>query len=326
MRELSEKDYQSMHGQVSIKSMYEKKKGKEVSLDHFLFTCHDTSKQLSELTHRNQEKHFWPGFEQDLSDLSLEEIIHQMLDWYKKKYPALDFKGVMDIGKMAHVAKSLALFERDFKALVKIKTGEHLEDHLLDQHELAPPWTYLKEHLNNSFSRLGDKIWTYFTWVYGISPPTELVPISDIPPVSRFRYQNHQDNRDRNHNNNNNRHNKLSSHPNHIFPPTQKNRSRPLKKPNDSFNQNQTNGASPKKRHKKPFQQSGEKNRKKEVLALVDEAIEELQTNNLPEILLTPQNSFYRRIQHKYIMDRGFISKSHGKEQKRAVKILARKT
>ena len=189
MREISEKEYQSLHGQVSIKSIYEKKKGKEVSLDHFLFTCYDTTRQLSEIDHRKQNNFTWPGFEEDLSEISLEDGIQEMIVWYKKKYPTLSFKGTMDISKMVNVAKSLAYFERDFKNFVKVKTGEYLEDHLLDQHDLAPPWTYLKQHLNDLFRGVGDKIWTYFTWAYGISPPSEMVNLSDIPPVSRFRYQ-----------------------------------------------------------------------------------------------------------------------------------------
>jgi predicted RNA-binding protein Jag len=42
----------------------------------------------------------------------------------------------------------------------------------------------------------------------------------------------------------------------------------------------------------------------------------------ITELLLKPQNSFLRRIQHQYIVDAGFRSESTGENADRAVKIL----
>ena len=340
MREISEKEYQNLHGQVSIKSIYEKKKGKEVSLDHFLFVCHDTSKQLSELDHRRVGG-YWPGLQEDLSEVALGEGIAQMINWYKHKYPHLNHKGVMDVAKVVHVAKIFAYFEKDFKRFVELKTGECLEDHLLDQYELAPPWTYLKDCLTNSLNQVGSKIWTYFIWAYGISPPSEVVHISEVPPMSRFRY------------NQPPQHNNLygGGHPNQLSPFKSKGNNKTNKKkrfadqvnynsvsegnqsqyshaakhqhhntkPNNHWATNKNHKVS--KNHKKNSFKA-DKIKKKEVIALVDQAINQLEQSQSKEVVLAPQNSFYRRIQHQYIVDLGYKSKSCGDDQNRAVKII----
>lgn len=188
MRELSEKEYQSMQSHTSYKSEYQKKKGKEVSLDWFLFTCYDTSRQIKEIDHRYHEKSFWVGFDDpnELQQLPLDSAIKNMIRWYKSEFPVLGRGGSMDIDRMSLVARHLAYFEKDFKNLVRLKSGEYLEDHVLDRHELTPPWTYLKHELISAFNKTGEKIWTYFMWAYGISPPTDVVNISEIPPVNRF--------------------------------------------------------------------------------------------------------------------------------------------
>lgn len=339
MREMSEQEYQNLHGQVSIKSIYEKKKGKEVSLDHFLFACHDTSKQLSELDHRLGGGH-WPRLKEDLSELSLEQGIDQMVQWYKKKYPMMSHKGVMDVAKVLHVAKSFAYFEKDFKHFIKTKTGEDLEDHLLDQYDLMSPWTVLKDCLKGSLNQVGDKLWTYFVWAYGISPPTEVVPISEVPPMSRFRYN---DSSSYSHGGHYRQSQGLSQkskskrnrHPNKIShegggyggksSDSKNYRSRDYQN-NGSQNGNRLNkNHKPIKNHKK-HSSGADKAKKKEVLAEVDRAISDLDQGQNQEYILAPQNSFYRRIQHKYIVDQGYESQSCGDDQNRAVKILKQKS
>lgn len=57
-------------------------------------------------------------------------------------------------------------------------------------------------------------------------------------------------------------------------------------------------------------------------LAEVDQAIRTLESQpSLNEVRLTPQNSFYRRIQHQKIVDAGFVSQSVGEGPSRAVTI-----
>lgn len=331
MREISEKEYQSMQSQnkVSFKQEYEKKKGREVSLDRFLFACYDTSRQLKEIDHRYHEKTFWVGFGEDgFEESSLQDALGEMIQWYKSEFPVLAGPGSMDIGKMAVVAKYLAYFEKDFKTLVKLKSGEHLEDHVLDQHDLNPPWTYLKESLVLAFQNTGEKIWSYFMWAYGISPPAEVVNISEIPPVNRFQ-----------------RHYRSSSSygPQHSY--ARSNASGTRSRGKGAANGNalhphqraQGSGGAKKKNKgrsgvtrsreqqgKKGWSRSSaDKTKEKEVLALVDRAIQKLEARtNLSEVCLAPQNSFYRRIQHQHAVERGYRSESTGSEKRRAVKLL----
>ncbi|MCY4443564.1 MAG: hypothetical protein OXC44_02040 [Proteobacteria bacterium] len=334
MQELSEKDYLAMNSnRVSIKHEYEKKKGREVSLDRFLFACYDTSRQLKEVDHRYQERTFWPELTSDaIEDYSLEDAVEKMVSWYKSEYPVLSHKGNMDIGKMGLVAKNLAYLEKDFKTLVRLKSGECLEDHVLDHHDLAPPWTYLKHHLLDRFARTGEKIWAYFNWAYGISPPQEVVNISQIPPVSRFQH------------NQNFRNQHVQSQ--YIQEPSYRggkqqrrgsykrhgssnkssaNKNEVNGNQNPNYKQNNAMGGGGHKKNGKKNTKSVQLDKKKEqqVIVHVDQAIASLKEDKkLKEIVLAPQNSFYRRIQHQHVVDCGFASSSTGDHKKRSVKVL----
>ena len=334
MREISEKEYQSMQNRVSFKNEYEKKKGREVSMDRFLFACYDTSRQLKEIDHRYHEKTFWVGFDDDdFEQSSLESALRDMVQWYKSEFPILARGGSMDIGKMVMVAKHLAYFEKDFKNLVKVKSGEYLEDHVLDQHDLTPPWTYLKEALVEAFKNTGEKIWSYFMWAYGISPPAEVVNISEIPPVNRFQrpYRSEGDyaGKSRQGGNRNHHHNR-NVNGNSIYEGPGRGRSGGNKtggnkKNNHNNHKARFSGAHPGPK-KNRNRSTVDKAKEKEVLAIVDRAIQKLeQQSQLSEVLLAPQNSFYRRIQHQHAVDRGYRSESTGSEKRRAVKLLRKK-
>ena len=335
MRELSEKEYQKMRSNSSVKKRYDKKKGQEVSLDRFLFACHDTSKQLIEIDQRYREKTFWPQLLEDLSTSNLETSIEEMIAWYKSQFLVLSKPGALDIGRLSQVAKCLAYLEKDFKSLVKIISGRCLEDHLLDQYDLTPPWTYLKSDLTKYFDKTGEKIWAYFNWAYGISPPDQIVNESEIPPAS-LSYGHNKDRTSFNRNKPARRSNK-----NGYKDYREGSKSTSTAKSNNKYSkksrnhQNNKSGQSPtyrssvdnyntsqKRKFRRKSLSEGDKIKQKQALLSVDEAIKKLEKGGIKEIVLSPQNSFYRRMQHKHAIKRGFNSKSTGDDNSRAVKII----
>jgi predicted RNA-binding protein Jag len=53
----------------------------------------------------------------------------------------------------------------------------------------------------------------------------------------------------------------------------------------------------------------------------VDEAMAKITSGEVEEVFLKPMNSFYRRIQHQYAVDKGFESCSVGEGNERGVKV-----
>ena len=329
MRELTETEYRHMQNKTSIKQRYDKKRGQEVSLDQFLFACHDTSKQLIEIDQRYRETTFWPPLSDNFSSSNLQDSIDEMIAWYKSKYSILSKPGSLDISRLGQVAKCLAYLEKDFKSLVKIISGQCLEDHLLDQHDLSPPWTHLKTDLSKYFNKTGEKIWAYFNWAYGVSPPDQVVNACEIPPASQSYHQHSRTIK--------NKSSKKDHHPNMIDPYRNGSRRFSKKTSNRSKNtkgkyrsshseyNNRSLSAKPNGFNKKSRNSNNksfsEKLKYKEALNSVDQAIEKLNKENISAITLSPQNSYYRRIQHKHAIKRGYNSKSTGEDNSRAVMI-----
>ena len=56
-------------------------------------------------------------------------------------------------------------------------------------------------------------------------------------------------------------------------------------------------------------------------LASVDEAMAKINSGTVEEVFLKPMNSFYRRIQHQYAVDKGYESCSVGEGNERGVKV-----
>ena len=65
-----------------------------------------------------------------------------------------------------------------------------------------------------------------------------------------------------------------------------------------------------------------DKAKEQEAISLVLQGLEQMNNDkNLQTITLDPQNSYVRRIQHKEIVERGFLSVSVGEGNSRAVQI-----
>ena len=310
MREITEKEYQEISDSFSIKSEYQKLSGKDVTPERFLFCCYEVSKHLKEVDINFKNTNLWPGFEAGGFEAeNIDADINNLCEWYGKNQTSLKNSQPVDFDSMWHICVQLAHLEKDLSDLVKISTGEVIEDHLLDEAELEGVWKTFKEALFASIPSLAEKAWRYYMWAYGITPPKEQVNLSEVPPVGRFARRDNRfkkqgaQSRDRNQN-------KSRRHPN------QKDRNNGDKKNRQNFRDR--NRPYDKKKHN-----SQDKAKEQEVVGLVGEAISALKKGN-ESVTLSPQNSFFRRIQHKYANDQGFTTESVGEGKERAVKIFSK--
>lgn len=93
---------------------------------------------------------------------------------------------------------------------------------------------------------------------------------------------------------------------------------------NRDFNRDNNRGGHNKPRHGGGGQGGGQQadaEIETQALAAVDEAIAKINAGSTEEVFLKPMNSFYRRIQHQYAVDKGYESCSVGEGNERGVKV-----
>lgn len=304
MREISEQEYQELNANFSIKAEYEKQAGKDVSSERFLYCCYEISKHIKAGDISFAKIRCWPGLEgSDLVEAQLDTNISNLCKWFKSNHPVLATKKAIDFDTMWHICLSLSQLEQAFSTVVQKSTGEIPEEHILDEGDLTGVWCFYKKALDKYLPEISEWAWNYYVWAYGITPPKEEVNISEIPPVGRYSRRNptRTDNR-----NNSSR----STYG--------KRDQKKYSKDRDNFkNKND------RKKGPRPGRNSNQANAEKEkaVLNLVDSALTELKKGK-KEIVLAPQNSFFRRIQHKHANDLGYETESIGEGRQRAVKIF----
>ena len=148
MREISEKEFQELTNSYSIKSEYQKLIGKDVTPERFLFCCYEVTKHLKETDMNFRNKNLWPELQDGACpEGEIENAIDSLTKWYAENLPQLTKKKPVDFESMWHICVDLAHLEKDFSDLVGRHTDEVLEDHLLDEDELAGVWIALKDSL-----------------------------------------------------------------------------------------------------------------------------------------------------------------------------------
>lgn len=341
MREISEKEYHEMTDSFSIKSEYEKMSGKGVTPERFLFCCYEVSNHLKEVDVNFKEKNLWPGLKPSDSDQLTEEHLPQniadLCKWYADSQERLTDKKPVDFDTMWHICVDLAHLEKDFGDLVTKSSGSDIEDHLLDEEALEGVWLTFKQCLLKEFPSIGKKAWGYYLWAYGITPPPREVNLSEVPPVGRYAraIANSRNSGFRNNQNNQNSHSSRGSSDNSRRGPRNSNQPRQGGGPtrndrNDRPRDNDRNrpnrggdGARNFSQNKRPPRdKEAEKTKELEVIKLVELAVADTAFASSGDITLKPQNSFFRRIQHKHAVDLGYTTESTGEGKSRAVKIF----
>lgn len=312
MREISEKEFQELTNSYSIKSEYQKLIGKDVTPERFLFCCYEVTKHLKETDMNFRNKNLWPELQNGACpEGEIENAIDSLTKWYAENLPQLTKKKPVDFESMWHICVDLAHLEKDFSDLVGRHTDEVLEDHLLDEDELAGVWIALKESLTKNLGNISKRAWAYYNWAYGITPPKQEINISEVPPVGRYaRNRTGGDRQGRGNKRGNDRQGRGND---------RQARGKQGGRHSGKRDDRKQKGGRP---NNKKRDNAVDKAKEKEVIQLVNAALKSLGDGSTDHVTLAPQNSFFRRIQHKHANDQGFTTESIGEAKDRAVKIF----
>jgi hypothetical protein len=158
---------------------------------------------------------------------------------------------------------------------------------------------------------------SYLHWAFAKEQAEPIAPGSR-PPVGRFAPRPSNGNNSRQHGNSfdskQDKKSHRSSKKNHRS--NDNNNRRNFNNKQNRFSNNNSNNNN----NKPDFNSEEHQVRQEQALKECDVAIEKLNTNSdLDKILLDPQNSFFRRLQHERIKEKGFFSESSGDGKKRSV-------
>jgi hypothetical protein len=273
----------------------------------------------------------------EFASLELKALMSRMCLWYAAQYPEMVEEIPLDHEVLNQIVVPFMKFTLDLADLVLLKTEKSLPSHNADTEESKALWTLIAAVLKEEFPGYHGYFIRFLKWAFADVEPQEFEPGSR-PPVGKnmpnFRSHgapqggpsgghqrgpqgggghrpqhqqggghqrgpqgggqnrdrdqrgNRDNNRDRNNNNRNNNH---SNKP--------------------KFG----GGGGP--------NQQADAETEKQALASVDEAISKISAGTVEEVFLKPMNSFYRRIQHQYAVDKGFQSCSVGDGNERGVKV-----
>ena len=323
MKVLTKEEYAGSLSSETIKQGYLASSQAVLSTERFIFSCYESVKIHEKIEGSFKKDFEWPYIETS-KESSFASTLTQMLEWHFSNHLAELTNKVLSISNLTYVSIYMAHLERDFRRICS-------ENGMLDARDGRPLQVALNDLLlaiDRVFSvNLKDFSKSFFTWLYS-KPKLSVVDFNQVPPVGRYARMVI------------NARNRLpSSHPE-----TQENSPKIAgaapsgavegKTPSRDASPRKDVGAHP-DRNARPKQarlDRGPRERKPEqekdmeqeaaTLALVDVAIQSLSSNlDIKEIVLAPQNSYYRRLQHQKAVDAGFSSDSVGEGKERAVKI-----
>lgn len=313
------------------RSKFEAKKGKEVAIDYFLYSCLETERTTKEMVESGTgQKISWPELQgQSAENLSgifaekkLKDLLREMTMWYRDNYPALSQSKALDHEVLLDVAEPLTALNKDYTSLYNLKINEDIPSFEASVGNNTI-WEDIEEVLSIFFGSYKHLFIRYVIWSHGASPDEVFVPGSR-PPIGKFAPRIQRDDRGSSARGNsrsggggggNSKDNRGDRNGNRSSKPAPKGNERNPK----SRDRNRPTNNKP--------QRSKEDTAKIEASALKDvtEAISKLDGKNgkesLDEIILKPANSFYRRLQHQRAVELGFDSFSVGEGKDRSVRI-----
>jgi len=335
-------------------------KGKEIGSDYFLFSCLEqmntqrafagksyggkfpplvehakmiekaieVAKEKTAELGEDSEQKVEPVLPSEIAGLTdnFESSFTQLADWYKSEFSELSRTNAFDHAMVAEVIPTFALLMIDLEFLIREK-GENnqIPDRInggdADAKKVWDAVDTALKALSPSFFHLIKK---FLDWKYEKVSKAPL-EVKSIPPVGRFnkillkgRIKKRSNPRD-----------KKGGPGGRNAGPRGKPDGKPSRggskggkfdkrdRPARSAGADRSRGNRPQRNKEK------EQEREKAVIKEAQSAMDKLKNgSDLTEVLLRPQNSFLRRIQHKHIVDAGFKSASVGEDDSRAVKVL----
>jgi hypothetical protein len=313
----------------TMKQRVELQRGHNVPVDYFLFSCleHERTKRAMNLDEAQAAAGRWPimvgatleSLPGELKTMELKGLMSRMSLWYAAQYPEMVEETPLDHIMLNNIVEPFMKFTLDVADLVLLKTGKALPSHNDDSDESRAVWATIKTVLKEDFPGY----WAYFDrflrWAFADVEPEEIEEGSR-PPVGR-NMPNFRGNRPQQGG---------QQHRGHQQGGGQNHRQGQHQKGGHRDNRDQRGGGNNHRpQHKKhgggggnnPQNQQADAETEKQALAAVDEALARINKGEVEEVFLKPMNSFYRRIQHQYAVDKGYESCSVGEGNERGVKV-----
>ncbi|MCX6126117.1 MAG: hypothetical protein NTV34_15395 [Proteobacteria bacterium] len=347
--------------QPSAKERIELARGKNIPIDHFLYACLEHERtQRAQFGDDLPSGGRWPLMvgatsenpPGDFGTQTIKVLMNRICGWYAAQYPDIVEEIPLDHDVLNHVVAPFMNFTLDLVDLVLLKTSTSLPSHNADTEESKALWAEITLVLKESFPGYHGYFIRFLKWAFADIEPEEFEPGSR-PPVGKnmpnFRAmanaQNHsaqQSQQDR------------SQRPQGGRPQSGRQHGggqggRPQGggqgggyrdnnrggggqggRDQNRGGQQGDRGNGPNRQFQKPRHggpqgggqgQQADAETEKLALAAVDDAMNKIQTGGTDEVFLKPMNSFYRRIQHQYAVDKGFQSCSVGDGNERGVKV-----
>jgi hypothetical protein len=328
----------------SMKQRVELALGKNVPIDYFLFSCLEHERTLrAQFGEELPTGGRWPlmvgatieNCPATFKEYNLPELLSRMCGWYAAQYPELVEEIPLDHVILNQVVAPFMNFTIDVAELVYLKTQTSLPSHNADTPESNKVWKSIAQTMQDVFPGYHGYFIRFLKWAFADIEPEDFEPGSR-PPVGKnmpnFRaianaqnpapQKQHQRGSSGggapSHQNNRPRHDgpRRDGQQNRDGQHGDRNRG-----PRGQGGGHQGNHSSHSNHQKPKHNQQADSEMEKQALASVDEAISKITSGQVEEVFLKPMNSFYRRIQHQYAVDKGFESTSVGEGQERGVKV-----
>jgi hypothetical protein len=352
-----ESDVEESNNKSSFKQKVIDNRGKEVPMDYFLYSCLETER-TSQSVRGEDEVYGWPvlaaylsnpAADSEFASMPLAGLLTRMAAWYRDTYPALANIRVIDYESLLEIVEPLVDFNRDVSLLYKARTGEDLPD-FEGSVGNNKYWDDIIATVAEYFRNNGHMYVRYIQWSHA-AVEAENFNTGDRPPVGRFAPgfsrpapsggsrggREGNDRRpergpprggsDRNAGGGRDRgpggpggNSRGPSNGNMRNPP-RGDRPQGDRPPRGDRGPRQEGRGGGDRKHRDDV----DSKLHDEAMAEVDRAIESLRNDeSMDEVLLKPQNSFYRRIQHQKIVDMGYHSFSVGEGPDRSVRVARR--
>ncbi len=309
-------------------------RGQEVPIDLFLFSCLE-QERLERAQAAAMPTIQWPALSNDAKDTfdpsnTFENLVQNLCQWYSDRFPELTSNRKVDHEQLVEVVPAFVAMCRDIADLFKLKADKELPTLPAEKAEDRTSWDAIEAAVRRFFSSNSHLFLRFLAWAYGREKVEEFVPGSR-PPVGRYApplppRNGRADTRPG-----------RSDRPGSAKgrgdrggkPDRSDHRPRHEKQSRPDRERDRDRGARPSQHgsqvdsRRKPRKNDEETAKLSEkAVAEAAEAISSMQKDtSLAEFTLKPTNSFYRRIQHQYVVDAGYVSNSVGEGADRAVQI-----
>jgi hypothetical protein len=316
------------------RAKFEARKGKEVAVDYFLYSCLETERTTKQFIEEGGKEISWPELANQksgeltgtLADSKLKDLLREMTMWYRDNHPEMSASLPLDHEQLLKVSPGLTALNKNFTTLYQLKTGDAIPTFEASVGNNMI-WEDIDEVVGIFFESYKHLFIRYIIWSHGASPDEAFVPGSR-PPIGKYAPRLPRNNdRDRGGNSRggNQRNDRGPRNGNAKNDRGPKGNSRNDRPRPGAANKKNDRGPRGSNRNDRPRpQRSAEETAKIEASALKDvtAAIGQLNGEKAKdEVILKPANSFYRRLQHQKAVELGFDSFSVGEGKDRAVRI-----